>query len=351
MTLPSTGAMTASMINLEMKRSASAAFNMNDPEVRRLAGKPSGLISMSDFYGKTYEIIAVTVANANNKSVRDYFTNDEWLSAAPKRLVILHTIGSTNPAVPALVSGTARGGLLTIENQGQILGAGGLANSGVGGDAIRLDQSGVTIINSYRIWSGGGGGARGGNGGPGYYQTPYTYTEGEYGGPSYPNYFMALEGSSRTYFWAGANLGSNFASPLSYGGWLYYPGSFWYSQPGGENSEARSYYYIYRQQTRYNTYYTTGGTGGAGGRGMGSDAANSNGAAGSAGGTNAGNGGVGGNGGGWGLPGASGGTGNSGNNGAGSASTAGGLAGHYINGIANGTLTNIGSGTALGRVA
>ncbi|WMB74233.1 hypothetical protein RA178_06350 [Shewanella oncorhynchi] len=53
MALPSNTTITAGMINLELKRAENAPFNLNDPEVRKLAGKPSGAISFSDFWGKS----------------------------------------------------------------------------------------------------------------------------------------------------------------------------------------------------------------------------------------------------------------------------------------------------------
>jgi len=53
MTLPSTGAITASMINVELGRAANAAFSLNDPAVRALAGKATGMISFNDFHGKS----------------------------------------------------------------------------------------------------------------------------------------------------------------------------------------------------------------------------------------------------------------------------------------------------------
>lgn len=53
MTLPSSGTMTAAMINVELGRASNAPFSINGAEERALAGKPSGAISFSDFYGKS----------------------------------------------------------------------------------------------------------------------------------------------------------------------------------------------------------------------------------------------------------------------------------------------------------
>ncbi|NDO73077.1 hypothetical protein [Shewanella sp. SE1] len=57
MTLPSTGTITAAMINTELGRLSNAPFDINGLEERELAGKPTGAISFSDFYGKTSTVI------------------------------------------------------------------------------------------------------------------------------------------------------------------------------------------------------------------------------------------------------------------------------------------------------
>lgn len=54
MTLPSTGVISASMVNVELRRAAGAAFSMNAGPERTLANKPSGVIRFSDFRGKTH---------------------------------------------------------------------------------------------------------------------------------------------------------------------------------------------------------------------------------------------------------------------------------------------------------
>lgn len=53
MALPSSGIISASMINDELKRPTSAPLSLDDVEVRKLAGRPSGPISFSDFWGKS----------------------------------------------------------------------------------------------------------------------------------------------------------------------------------------------------------------------------------------------------------------------------------------------------------
>lgn len=71
MTLPVSGPLSASQINVELGRAVGAAFSMNDAAVRGLAGKPSGLISFSDLLGKsarTYVYDANLVVGASTSA-------------------------------------------------------------------------------------------------------------------------------------------------------------------------------------------------------------------------------------------------------------------------------------------
>lgn len=52
MALPSSGELSLDGINTHLRRASGAAFSLNDAQARGLAGKPSGGISVSDFYGK-----------------------------------------------------------------------------------------------------------------------------------------------------------------------------------------------------------------------------------------------------------------------------------------------------------
>lgn len=61
MTLPSSGLMTAAMINAELGRSATASFFINGAAERALAERPSGTIAFSDFYGKSDSLLKSTI--------------------------------------------------------------------------------------------------------------------------------------------------------------------------------------------------------------------------------------------------------------------------------------------------
>ena len=59
MTLPASGPMSASIINVELGRAVGAYFNLNGAAERALAQVPSGQIAFSNFYGKTKPVQAV----------------------------------------------------------------------------------------------------------------------------------------------------------------------------------------------------------------------------------------------------------------------------------------------------
>lgn len=307
------------------------------------------------------EVVATITSGATQISAQNYFTAADWANPLLiKRLVIATdmTVGSFDPAIPAMTTGTGRSGKLIIENNGYILGMYGRANSGVGGDALQVDEAGVTLINNLGIYAGGGGGGRGGNGGPGYYTTPRTVTEGPI--YTFSSYFWADTTSadsgplSTMVCWAGSwkVTGPTGATSLSAGGYVYHRGA--YAAQDAANSFHTDYYKVYRTHTVYDPHYTTGGFGGQGGHGTGHDlptwASLQPGTLGAAGGTNAGAGGKGGDGGPWGEPGKTGNNGAAGNNGPGLAGAAGGLGGFWIKGQAS-LDQFINNGSVLGRAA
>lgn len=62
MTLPASGPMGASAINVELGRASTAPFDINGTAERTLAGKPTGVINFSDFYGKSNVSFSASVS-------------------------------------------------------------------------------------------------------------------------------------------------------------------------------------------------------------------------------------------------------------------------------------------------
>lgn len=313
------------------------------------------------------EIVATIAANVNNLNLSTLFTAGDWASDTKKRVVINSgvIIAATAVSVAALTTGAGLGGLLTIENAGDIRGAGGAANSGAGGHAVIVSTANVTINNTGAIRGGGGGGGRGGTGGVGG-PGQYTAQEGPaYALNSYMWYAYRTSGGVSTegtrVYWAGSLIyssGSKFTGSVAVGGITYYTGALDHqdtSSGGGSYpySNNKQWYQIYRQYP-VGTSGGAGGGGGNGGTGQGGNVAQtagSPGAGGAAGGPNAGAGGSGGYGnygGTWGQAGYTGAVGNTGasgnvgGGGAGSAGAVGGAAGYAIAGVAR-TLINTGT--------
>lgn len=56
MTLQTSGTITASDINTELSKTSTSALKLSDTDARTLAGKSSGIIKYSDFYGKSSSV-------------------------------------------------------------------------------------------------------------------------------------------------------------------------------------------------------------------------------------------------------------------------------------------------------
>lgn len=56
MTLQTSGTITASDINTELSKTSTSALKLSDTDARALAGKSSGIIKYSDFYGKSSSV-------------------------------------------------------------------------------------------------------------------------------------------------------------------------------------------------------------------------------------------------------------------------------------------------------
>jgi hypothetical protein len=176
MTLPSSGQIAASQVNVELDRASNANFSLGEPAVRNLAGVPSGQIKMSDLWGKTYQI-PVTPPAINtatpNYNARDAAVAAGWNGVDPVRITVVvnAVIGSNSAGSYAFDSGTLPAGssiILNIGAAGLIVGkqgqpatadANGAYVAGAnGGPALRTSVP-LTLTNNGII--GGGGGAGG----------------------------------------------------------------------------------------------------------------------------------------------------------------------------------------------
>jgi hypothetical protein len=175
MTLPSSGKITLSDVNVELGRAADAPISLNDSVVRNLAGKSAGAIAMSDLYGKTHTFPFAIASNQTNADLRTLALNAGW-NGTTKVVATINSgiyVSSNSTGTPALtVNGSFPNGVRLVNNgfvvgMGGNGGAGGVSNTtaaptagAVGGPALSA-QVLVEIDNSGTIAGGGGGGGGG----------------------------------------------------------------------------------------------------------------------------------------------------------------------------------------------
>lgn len=296
----------------------------------------SGFVREAGVWREFYSAgVAVILTASTNVNIQDLFDPAVWADAGLSKKVINPlgvTIGSNDPAIAALRTGTGWGGELSIENFGNIDAAGGNLGHPDGGNAFEAEAAGVLLLNNGLVRSGGGLGGHGGAGGGGSYQSGVSEgPAGSYstGGGGYDPYFTRfIWNGSTVYYTSGWHVSYRNINSVTVGIYTY----------------TRSGSQVIRSYTA--TYYTSGGAQVPGGRGEGFDGARQFGSAGLPGGTNAGASGASGAGGLFGLDGANGNPGANGNESAGAPAGAKGLAGKSILNLANVALS--GSGTFAG---
>lgn len=165
-------------VNVELGQSPTAFISMNDANARVLAGIPSGTISMSDFYGKSYHITVNLTISVNTSNYNLFVAAGSPVAPATVTVTInsgVYVYG-TSAANYAFDTGTgwAAGTTITIINNGFIIGSAGNGaletatssfngyNGNPGGPALRA-QYPVSVTNNNTIAGGGGGGGSGGN--------------------------------------------------------------------------------------------------------------------------------------------------------------------------------------------
>ena len=227
MTLPSSGTITFSEIDVEIGNAANALISLNDDRVRYTVNVasvriPESIIATSDLYGKSWRFSILTsgLAGGSLDILSTCLTNG-WDGQRPVDFTLGSNTYSSSVGSPALVvSGTFPNGFtLTILPNVYVNGAGGTggaggngaagAAGGVGGTGISFDAyvgPQANITNNGVIAGGGGGG--GGGGFDSYsdkHGTTNYYGGGGGGGAPYGlgGYSLAFSGNTATFLLPG----------------------------------------------------------------------------------------------------------------------------------------------------
>lgn len=172
MTLPASGAISLSQVNVELGLSSTASINMGASNVRTLFGVASGAISMSNGYGKANQFAFTISSNQINSNLRTLAVNAGWNQSSK----VVATINSgvtmysnTTSTAALIVNGSFPGGVELINN-GIIIGRGGNGGAygsggpggpgGAGGTALAVSVP-LSVRNNNAIYGGGGGGGGG----------------------------------------------------------------------------------------------------------------------------------------------------------------------------------------------
>lgn len=180
MALPASGAISLANVNTELGVASNTTRSLNDAAVRSLFGKASGVISMSDGYGKSnsssFTFSPTISANTANYNLRAAAVAAGWNGTTALNATVTINSGvivySASTATAAFDTGVTfpAGTSLKIVNNGTILGKGGAGAAsatstpgnagGAGGPALKA-QYATSVTNNGRIAGGGGGGGSG----------------------------------------------------------------------------------------------------------------------------------------------------------------------------------------------
>ena len=251
MTLPSTGTLSFSQVNVEITRPAANTLGLNDSVVRSLAAKTTAnsTIGTADLRGKSYAFRLTLANNTPNMNLYSTCQTAGWNGIDPVEVTINSGVyiygtvaGDSTPAL--LINGTWLGGV-TLINNGNIVGRGGAGGAGAvsasftigsatngaggagekGGRALVVTTSNCTINNNLGTIGGGGGGG-GGSGGLLFYSGSTRYLavggSGGSGGRSGITEATAGTGGTRTTYIGSSpsfSGGSFTSSPATHAGW------------------------------------------------------------------------------------------------------------------------------------
>lgn len=258
MTIPSSGPISFSQINAELRRGTTASYSLNESKVRILASvgftgvqtNNNTRIPFSSLRGHTWAETTITGDTLNYV----------YSSPTPGKTYGVLTInagvriGSSTPATAALIVQGGNGDSLVIVNNGKILGAGGAGGQygggggGNGGDAINLQGQGIfcDLQNTNGVIGGGGGGGAGGPGRMDNQRSQPTYINGVSGGTG-AGYVPGAAGAVSGQYYghvdggigqSGGSDGNQFAGGSA--GYIDYYGPNSFGQRGGTLGETIS---------------------------------------------------------------------------------------------------------------
>ena len=177
----------------------------------------SGTISINNFYGAVNQFSYTFSSSAQEVDLNSTLTTAGWNGSDPVVVTINSSVylWSDNTSTGGLTISSAFNGLLTITNNGYIIGRGGDAGQ-AGGPALVNNATGVTLTNAsgaFIAGGGGGGGGRGGggagggNGVSGYRESPPTSYAAGVGGAIGQNGTNGESGAYSGGSYDGAGLG------------------------------------------------------------------------------------------------------------------------------------------------
>ena len=131
----------------------------------------SGTIQLDDFYGAVKQFAFTVSSNQQEMNLSTYATSVGWDGSSPIVMTIASGvyIWSDSTSTGALIIPSSLNGLVTITNNGYIMGKGGAGGNyqsvgNAGGPAIANSATGVIFTNASGAFIAGGGGGGGGGG-------------------------------------------------------------------------------------------------------------------------------------------------------------------------------------------